>query len=154
MTLCQWFADCDREAVTVRRHAKLGDVPVCVRCYSFLNNAMHRCWNIYQISETRYRRCLYQAGHGEDHESVEGIRWQEPAVFQFAECAAHRHSTCPKTHTIVSDDKTSDVYTDADDLVTLVCECGCHRMHSGKTIRVKAVKQEQVDKGKYMRRNG
>lgn len=29
---CEWFALCDHEATTVRRHPILGDVPICERC--------------------------------------------------------------------------------------------------------------------------
>ena len=32
---CQWFARCDRFAVTTVQHPVLGDVPCCERCAKF-----------------------------------------------------------------------------------------------------------------------
>lgn len=30
--MCEWFALCDRVAVTTRNHPILGEVPICDRC--------------------------------------------------------------------------------------------------------------------------
>ena len=32
MTVCEWFAMCDHEAIGVVSHPVLGDVPICQRC--------------------------------------------------------------------------------------------------------------------------
>lgn len=37
MSICQWFALCDREATQSVPHPVLGDVPTCDRCASFAN---------------------------------------------------------------------------------------------------------------------
>lgn len=42
MTLCQWFALCDHEAVGVVAHPILGDVPTCQRCADKLELDLRR----------------------------------------------------------------------------------------------------------------
>lgn len=35
---CQWFALCDNDAITTRSHPALGDVPICTRCDTKIDN--------------------------------------------------------------------------------------------------------------------